>query len=56
MITLNKNCYYKVKESLEQVIFNHLFADAVINGRVNGQVYVDDVHTPATFISLIHMG
>lgn len=49
MILLSKDHYDILTGALEKVPFNHLFADAVINKRINGQVYVDDQRAPDTF-------
>ena len=49
MIILDKSNYYKALESLQMVRINHLFADAVLQGHINGQVYVDQPENPSTF-------
>ena len=49
MIKLDKSNYYKVTKPLKAVTFNKLFARAVIENRVSGSVYVDDVDNPSTF-------
>ena len=49
MILLNKKEYHKVLKPLQQVEINHLFADAVALGHVNGQIYVDNANEPTSF-------
>lgn len=49
MELLNKTDYHKLSESLQQVTINNLFARAVIEQKVNGQVFVDDADNPSTF-------
>ncbi len=49
MIQLAPNQYYKAEEALRQVKINHLFAMAVVEGHVNGTVYVDNVEDPTSF-------
>ncbi len=48
MILLDTNQYNKLIDLLNKVTFNHLFAGAVIDGRVKGRVYVDNVESPQT--------
>jgi GNAT superfamily N-acetyltransferase len=49
MIVLDKIGYYKAGEALRQVIINNLFARSVVEKKVNGSVYVDNVDSPKTF-------
>ena len=49
MILLDKKEYYKVSEPLQQVEINHLFADAVVLGHINGRIYVDNTLKPEVF-------
>jgi len=49
MILLNKSKYDKILLPLNQVGINHLFAEAVLLGHVNGNVYVDHAINPTSF-------
>ena len=49
MILLEKRDYHKVVNPLKKVSINNLFGRAVIEGQVNGLVYVDNIHQPRTF-------
>jgi len=49
VILLDKSNYYKVFDPIQGVAINHLFADAVLQGHINGQVYVDQSEKPSTF-------
>lgn len=49
MVELNKERYKEFISSLEEVSINTLFARAVIEGQVNGTVYVDELISPKTF-------
>lgn len=49
MISLEKSQYHKVADSLRQVTINNFFARSVIEKKVNGSVYVDNVKEPKTF-------
>ena len=49
MILLEKNKYSQLTESLKSVTINNLFARAVVENRVSGVVYVDNVKNPKTF-------
>jgi len=49
MILLDKKEYYKASEPLQQVEINHLFADAVVLGHVDGRIYVDNTIKPDAF-------
>lgn len=49
MIRLNEENYFKVNEPLHQLPINTLFAQAVINGQVQGIVFVDDILEPSAF-------
>jgi len=49
MLLLDKNHYEKVIEPLRSVSINHLFARAVVERRIEGKIYVDDLNYPNTF-------
>ena len=49
MILLNQDDYQKVSESLKRVSINDLFARAVVEKHVLGNVYVDNEFKPQTF-------
>ena len=49
MKILEKNNYKKLTLPLQQVTINNLFARAVIEQKVTGEVYVDDKNNPQTF-------
>lgn len=49
MIKLPKHEYEKVAKPLENVTINNLFARAVIENRVSGSVYVDNIDSPETY-------
>ena len=49
MILLEKKDYHKVVKPLKEVTINKLFARAVIEGQVDGCVYVDNIYHPHTF-------
>lgn len=49
MQLLNKTNYHLLLAPLRQVTINNLFARAVIEQKVNGQVFVDDCDEPTTF-------
>ncbi|MBN2519177.1 MAG: GNAT family N-acetyltransferase [Bacteroidales bacterium] len=49
MILLDKNEYYKVKDHLNDITFNNLFARSIIDQNVKGIVYVDNAVIPVTF-------
>ncbi|MFD1773727.1 hypothetical protein [Paenibacillus rhizophilus] len=49
MIRLSAPDYAKAEEPLQKVKINTLFAQAVIRGRVPGEVYADDSRFPAAF-------
>ena len=49
MLLLNKSEYTKLREPLKRVTINHLFARSVVEGYVDGHVYVDDARDPGTF-------
>ncbi len=48
MLLLEKNDYHKVKKLLDEVTFNHLFARAVVEKKINGSIYVDQLTDPKT--------
>lgn len=49
MEQLNEVDYHKLTEPLQQVTINNLFARAVVEQKVKGQVFVDDCGNPSTF-------
>ena len=49
MIELPAEHYRRLSRYLDEIHFNHLFARAVIDGDVNGQVYVDNVAHPTSY-------
>ncbi|MDQ0087919.1 RimJ/RimL family protein N-acetyltransferase [Paenibacillus anaericanus] len=49
MIVLENKDYYKAIEPLSYVSINTLFAEAVIEQRIPGKIYVDSVQEPSTF-------
>ncbi len=49
MIRLNVDSYPKVTEPLQKLPINTLFAQAVINGHVQGAVFVDKMMEPSAF-------
>lgn len=49
MVLLDKEHYDKVLEPLRHVSINHLFASAVVEKRIAGNVYVDNLDNPKTF-------
>lgn len=49
MILLKTENYYKLAEPLKTVGINHLFARAVVEQKMDGEIYVDDVERPSTF-------
>lgn len=49
MKLLNKDQYYKVVKPLEDVVFNHLFALAVMEQKVDGLIYTDNLVAPESF-------
>lgn len=49
MILLKTENYYKLAEPLKTVGINHLFARAVVEQKMDGEVYVDDPEKPTTF-------
>ena len=53
MKLLNKTDYSKVAEAIKNVAINTLFAEAVIEQKVNGKIYVDNIEEPKTFY-IIH--
>lgn len=42
--------YQSVKDQLLQLPINTLFAQAVVDGHVNGEIYVDTIQLPSTFL------
>ncbi|MDO9626532.1 MAG: GNAT family N-acetyltransferase [Methanobacteriaceae archaeon] len=53
MILLGKEKYEEVKEPLETVTLNNLFARSVVEKQVSGEIYVDNETNPETFY-IIH--
>lgn len=49
MERLHEVDYHKLTEPLQQVTINNLFARAVVEQKVKGQVFVDDSNNPSTF-------
>jgi hypothetical protein len=49
MYLLEKEEYYKVVEPLKSVTINKLFAQAVVEKRIDGKIYVDNFNKPETF-------
>lgn len=49
MYLLNPSEYFKALPALDKITFNHFFARFVVEGKVSGKVYVDDVADPQTF-------
>jgi GNAT superfamily N-acetyltransferase len=48
MLLLDKKESYKVKRLLQEVTINNLFARSVVENKVNGSVYVDNLDNPET--------
>ena len=49
MILLNESDYYKVIKPLQLVLINNLFARSVVEKKISGKIYVDDLVKPKTF-------
>jgi len=49
MILLDPKNYYKLTEPLKTVEINHLFAQTVIEQKMDGEIYLDDLEHPSTF-------
>ena len=49
MKLLDKIDYHKLKEAVNQVTINNLFARSVIEQHVSGTIYVDDTEDPETY-------
>lgn len=49
MKLLNKDQYYKAVKPLEDVVFNHLFACAVVEQKIDGLIYTDNSDAPESF-------
>ena len=56
MILLDPKSYPKLTEPLKKVGINHLFAQTVIEQKMDGEIYVDDVDQPTTFYVKHHYG
>ena len=52
MELLNKEQYYKAAEALKEVWFNHLFACAVVEQKIDGLIYTDNSDFPSSFYIL----
>lgn len=50
MKILDKNSYHLVANPLSELTINHLFARAVMEQKVDGEIYVDDAEHPTTFL------
>jgi hypothetical protein len=50
MIQLDKDKYHLVLKPLSDVAINHLFAKAVVEGHINGIIYVDSEAAPSSFL------
>ena len=48
MILLKTQDYYKLEQSLKTVEINHLFAQTVIEQKMDGEIYADDPQKPST--------
>lgn len=53
MKILPKSNYKKAAESIKNAAINTLFAEAVIEQKINGEIYVDNIEEPKTFY-IIH--
>lgn len=53
MKLLDKELYYRVAEPLAKVTYNHLFALAVTEHKIEGQVFVDNSEKP-TSLYIVH--
>ena len=49
MKLLDNKLYFKLEEPLSRVTINHLFAKAVVDKKISGNVFVDDIVCPTTF-------
>jgi RimJ/RimL family protein N-acetyltransferase len=49
MIRLKTENYYKALEPLSKVAINHLFAQTVVEQKMDGEVFVDHLDEPTTF-------
>jgi len=56
MILLKTENYYKLEEPLRTIEINHLFARTVIENKMEGEVYVDDLEQPSSFYVKHHYG
>jgi len=56
LVLLNKEYYAKVTEPLKLVTFNNMFARSVIEQKVSGKVFVDNLDNPRTFYVLHSYG
>lgn len=52
MISLQKEQYYKLLESIKSITNNNLFARAVVERVVEGEIFVDDAEDPKSFYLL----
>ena len=49
MILLKTENYCKLEQPLKSVEINHLFARTVVEQKMDGEIYVDDLERPSTF-------
>ena len=49
MILLDRKNFYKVIEPLQSVTINNLFARSVVENKVSGKIFVDNIDNPKTF-------
>lgn len=49
MKLLPKNKYHQLNDPIKEINFNTLFAEAVIDQKINGEIFVDDIENPKTF-------
>lgn len=49
MIKLKENQYEILNPYLKEIDFNHLFAQAIVDKRIKGEIYVDSEDSPSTF-------
>lgn len=52
MELLNKEQYYKATRALKEVSFDHLFANAVVEQKIDGLIYTDNSDFPTSFYIL----
>lgn len=49
MLLLQQDSYQKLNDHLKDIPFNYLFAKAVVDKTVSGQIFVDDLDRPNTY-------